>query len=138
MTPFSDHGDAIDAIVRFDRERFSTLPDHVQAEMTRLAGLGISPVDRIVRTAEALFANRSKLTRNADRLLVAGLAEYAARNGWHGLNGEDRRGFRIAATMQAAAGEDVTIADEDVPEPLAEFLPPTEAAVGSPPPAPGG
>lgn len=122
MESFTTIGDAIIAIVRFDREKFSAMPPHVQEELTRLASVGISPVDRIVRTGEMLFANRSTLTRNSDRELSARLVEFAAMNGWHGLN-EDNRAGRISATMMAEAGG-APVAEADIPTPRDEFIPP--------------
>lgn len=121
MEAFTTLGDAIDAIVRFDREKFSTMPEHVQAELCHLASVEISPVDRIVRTAEMLFANRAKLTRNVDRETVARLIEFAAGNGWHGLNEENRAG-RISAAMMAEAGG-AAVGEDVVPTPRKEFLP---------------
>lgn len=128
MDPFNSIGDAIAAIVQFDRAKFGSLPEHTQAELDRLAGVGISPVDRIVRTAEALFAERAALTRKQDRELVAGLMDFAALNGWHGLNDDNRAG-RVASIMRAANGDGRELADADVPEPRPEFLaPPAEPA----------
>jgi hypothetical protein len=138
MDTFDSAGAAIDAIVQFDREKFADLPEHTQKELTRLAGVGISPVDRIVRTAEALYAERSSLTRKSDKLLVAQLVQFAGLNGWHGLN-ENGRAQKIEKTMRKAAGESVTIADADVPEPKPEFVaPPTDTPTPSALAAPAG
>lgn len=123
MIAFESVADAIAAIVRFDRERFGAFPEPLQAHLDRLAGVDVPPVDRIVFTAEALFANRKALTRKADRELVAALMDFAGRNGWHGANVDDRA-TRIAAAMRQKNGEPgVEIAEEKVPAPLRQFIP---------------
>lgn len=133
MEAFISIGEAVDAIVAFDRSKFTTMPEPVQEEMNRLAGVGISPADRIVRTAEILFAYRAKLTRNDHKEMVAKLITFAALQGWHGLNVENRAG-RIAAVMLAEAGGPP--ADGvDVPAPYPEFNPVRDRAT-TPAPAP--
>lgn len=123
METFETLGDAINAIVKFDREKFDAMPTHVKTELSRLAGVGISPVDRIIRTAELLYANRDSLTRNVDRLLVAGLVQFASAYGWHGIN-ENQRALRMERVMRAAAGEELEIAEEEIPKANPDFLPP--------------
>jgi hypothetical protein len=117
--------DAVDRIRAFERERWANLPAHTQAELDRLGTVGVSPVDRIVKTAEALYAERSKaLTRNADRLLVASLFQFAAMNGWHGLN-DDSRAQRAEAALRRDAGDAAfTQSPDDDPETKPEFLEP--------------
>ncbi len=127
MQQFTSHAEAVAAMITFDREKFSAMPEHVQAEMDRLAGgssgLGISVVERTVNTAELLYANRASLTRNVDRVLVAQLIDYAVENDWHGLR-TSGRGDRIKNVMLGEAGDEAAraVAEEDVPPPLRQFV----------------
>lgn len=124
MDIFSDFTGAVDAIVQFDREKFSAMPTHVQAELTRLAAVGVSPVDRVVRTAEMLYANRAVLTRNKDRLLAAQLINFASQYNFHGVN-DGGRAQKIEQIMRREAGEDLPeVPEADVPAPKSEFLEP--------------
>lgn len=134
MDSFNSIGDAIVAIRDFDRAKFADLPEAVQTVLNDTAGVGISPVDRIVKVGEAIFARRDEI-KDKDALLLAGkLVEYAATNGWHGL-AVDGRADRIQRTLQKAAGvKGVTIAAADVPEPSAEFAQPPEPTPPTPEP----
>ncbi|MBA2717741.1 MAG: hypothetical protein H0U52_00670 [Chloroflexi bacterium] len=123
---FDNINEAILAIVQFERDKFDTLPPHVQAELNRLNGLGISPAERIVHTAQALYSNREALTRKADRELVAALFDFAAEVGrtWYGLaiNG---LGERLSRTLRVENDEEgMTISAEDIPPAFDQFKPP--------------
>ena len=62
-----------------------------------------SPVDRIVKSAEALYAVKDKLDEEGLRV-CAQLAQFAALNGWHGMD-QDNRGGRIAQAVQRILGD---------------------------------
>lgn len=86
-----------------------------------------SPVDRIVKTGEVLYAARESLNDDG-KALIAGLISFASRNGWHGL-GQDNRGTRIVMAMRRDLGEEATSgtpwpSPDDDPSPLAEYAPP--------------
>lgn len=134
MTEFHSINEALLAIVQFERAKFDTLPPHVQAELDRLNLLGITPVERIVHTAQALYSNREALTRKADRELVAGLFDFAADPGrnWYGLNVE-AIAERASRTLRAEnADEGVTIAEEDIPPAFPGFAAPPVLTPGAP------
>jgi hypothetical protein len=101
----------------------ATLAEDVRDRV--IAALGApSPVDRIVKTGEALYAARADLNE-AGKMLVGQLISFAAMNGWHGL-AEDNRGGKIVMAMRRDLGEAAPAGGswpepEEDPEPLAEF-----------------
>lgn len=114
----------------------STLPDFLRSKLIE-ASSSPSPVDRIVRSAEALYACSADLD-DAGKTICAQLASFAAMNGWHGM-GLDNRGGQIAQAMQRDTGEKAPMgswpkADSD-PAPLDEFVAPAaEDPAGEPAP----
>lgn len=106
----------------------SNLPEKVRDDV--IAALGApSPVDRIVKTGEALYAARADLDADG-QTLCAQLISFAAMNGWHGL-AEDNRGGRIVMAMRRDLGEDAPSGSwpepETDPAPLAAYAPPPAA-----------
>lgn len=117
----------------------STLPEFTRAKLIE-AVCSPSPVDRIVKAAETLYAVKDQLDSDG-RTICAQLAQFAAVNGWHGMD-QENRGGRIAQAMQRELGEKAPVgkwptADTD-PAPASEFVEP--APEGEPliaePPAP--
>lgn len=109
----------------------ASLPEAVRDQV--IAALGASsPVDRIVKTAEALYAARDDLN-DEGKTLVAQLVSFAAMQGWHGLS-VDNRGGRIVQAMRRDLGEKAPgstkwpAADTD-PDPAPEFAKKEEAAL---------
>lgn len=89
-----------------------------------LAAMGApSPVDRIVKFGEALYAAAADLD-DEGKILCAQMIGFASRNGWHGL-AEDNRGGRIVMAMRRQLGETSPSGNwpdpEDDPAPLAEY-----------------
>ena len=115
----------------------STLAEDVRDRV--IAGLGApSPVDRIVKTGEALYAVHANLD-DEGKVLVAQLISFAAMNGWHGL-AEDNRGGRIVMAMRRDLGEEAPGGaswpdPESDPSPLAEYVPPAPTEPADPAPA---
>ena len=112
------------ALQRYMMVSGASLPEHAREALIEFAGHP-SPVDRIVNSAEALYAIKADLD-SAGADLTAQLAQFAAVNGWHGMG---QRGMEISAAMQRIngyeppAGTSWPAAAFD-PEPLAKFLPP--------------
>lgn len=75
------------------------LPMHTREKMMA-AALHPSPVDRVVTTAEALYAVKAELGPDG-QVMCAQLASFAALNGWHGMQ---ERGPQITAALQRDAG----------------------------------
>lgn len=104
----------------------AALPETVREQA--LAALGNpSPVDRIVKLGEALYAARAELGPEG-KTLAAQLISFAASQGWHGL-AVDQRGVAIVQALQRDLGEKAPAgvkfpAPEDDPAPLPEFAPP--------------
>lgn len=92
-----------------------------------------SPVDKIVRSAEALYACAADLD-SSGMTLVAQLAQFATANQWHNL-GKTSRGLGIALAMRRRLGDSTVTqtADQDpVPDPSYLTVvpaPPTEETV---------
>lgn len=80
-------------------EKAAGLPDLTRQQIMQ-AALHPSPVERVVTTAEALYAIKSDLDL-AGQSMCAQLASFAALNGWHGMQ---ERGLQIAGAMQREAG----------------------------------
>ena len=124
-TSFTGIMKAAQAVQDFMLDRPAALPDELRERIRgRLLG---SKVDLICQTAEDLYANREGLPGEALDL-GAGLATYAASEGFHGLAVADR-GPRMAAVMR---GQEVA----QEPEARAEYLPQPEPAEPSPSPLP--
>lgn len=95
-------GDALAAVDRFLMLHAATAPaaarDAILAASTK-----VSPVDKLVGIAEALYAARADL--DAGALTIAGqVIEFCTRNGWHGL-ANDARGERMVAAIRRDLGE---------------------------------
>lgn len=133
----TDLVDLMTGLQRFMMTGAASLPEHTREALLEAAGHP-SPVDRVVNSAEALYAAKGDLDKEG-RDTAARLAQFAAVNGWHGMGA---RGLQIAQAMQRiggyAAPEGTSWpAAEDDPEPLERFLetPETEEAIlpASPP-----
>ena len=114
-----------------------SLPEHLRDQL--LSALGApSPVDRIVKAGEALYANAAGLN-DEGKVLCAQLISFAALNGWHGL-ADENRGGRIVMAMRRELGEKAPsgkwpVAADD-PEALAQYA--AAAADVAPEPQPQG
>lgn len=93
-----------------------------------------SPVDRIVKAAEALYAARDTLNDDG-KALCAQLMSHAALQGWHGL-AEDNRGGRIVQAMCRDLGEPAPTGEWPAPEtdpaPDSRYVPAEEMAIAIP------
>lgn len=112
----------------------ASLPEHTAATLAEVQAQ-LSPVDRIVKSGEALYAVLTDLTI-AGKELCAGLISLASPQGWHGL-AEDNRGLRMVKACRRELGEESPTGSwpdpESDPEPKAEYL---AAAAPETPPVP--
>lgn len=120
------------SLQRFMMTHAAALPEHAREALIEFAGYP-SPVDRIVNSAEALYAVKADLDKEG-RDLCAQLARFAAVNGWHGMG---QRGTAIADAMQRIGGYDAPPGTswppaEDDPAPLERFMAPAEEPEGEP------
>lgn len=138
MTPFADFSEAQRAVQAFAREKWSGLPEQLQAEFARYDGPGVSPVDMLCGIGEALYANRTEngVRNKAARELLGRLASFLGGNGFHGFG--DGRGFAITRAMERDNGEELSpgsppYADpSDDPE-IADRFKPVELQAEAPP-----
>lgn len=118
----------------------ASLPEDVRTKV--IAALGApSPVDRIVKTGEALYAAREDLN-DEGKTLCSQLISFAAMQGWHGL-ADENRGGRIVQAMRRDLGEKAPGSTkwpsaEDDPAPAPEFAKPVAAEPIAVPPNPQG
>ena len=125
IEPASNLVDLMEKLTTFVMLHGSELPEHTRAAIVASASHP-SPVDRIVDTAEALYASKSELSAEG-RTITAQLAQFAAMNGWHGMG---TRGLAIPNPMNRTGGSAAPAGDTwppaaDDPEPLERFAEPT-------------
>lgn len=102
----------------------TNLPEFTRDKVVEAVG-SPSPVDRIVKVAEALYAAQGQLNA-AGLTICAQLAQFAAINAWHGMSIENRGGRMAQAMLRelgeaAPAGTDWPLAEND-PTPLPEYV----------------
>lgn len=122
LSSISEASQAIDAYVNSNAA--AALPAFVRQFYS-------SPVDKIVRSTEALYACADKLDNNG-LTLVAQLASFATTYQWHSL-GRTARGLGVMLAMRRRLG-DTTVtqtADQD-PAPDPSFAPKPAASVEPP------
>jgi hypothetical protein len=78
------------------------LSDELRERLTSATGQ-VSPVDRIVKTGEVLYAHRDEIDDDG-KTLAAQLIAFAALNGFHGL--ADGRGQAIVSAMRRELGDE--------------------------------
>lgn len=111
MSTIQDVPGALEAIRQWEIAHYAALGEDVRFVLDRVARDNLSPVDRIIYTAEAIYADRDKVTAPA-KALATDLLAFAATYGWHGLNGG-----RAAAIASVLAGD-----EEAAPDPLPQFV----------------
>ena len=106
-------------------EAFAELSLDLRAALLAAAS-EVSAVDAVCKSAELIYARRAE----AGVLLLglgAGLAAFAAMNGWHGLAIEGRGAGMMSALRRDAGEPHPTLGTwpdpSDDPAPLAEYLP---------------
>jgi len=102
----------------------ATLPAEMITTLSELSSAP-SPVDRIVKVGEFLYARRSEINTSGKEQ-CAQLIAIATNSGWHGLQTEGR-GTKIVKAMCRDVGEEPPVGgwpdpSED-PEPKAEYVP---------------
>lgn len=103
MNFLSSLGEALTAIDHFLVEQARELDQPTKAALIEAAGR-VSPVDKTVGFAEALYGVRADLSD--DGLVLAGqVIEFATRYAWHGLT-QDARGERMVAAIRRQLGEE--------------------------------
>lgn len=121
-------GDALAAVDRFLIEHAATAPESAK-DAILAAGAKVSPVDKLVDIAEALYAARADF--DADALTIAGqVIEFCTRNGWHGLQNE-ARGQRMVEAIRRQRGEEHPTGGQ-WPDPATDPAPAGAAAQGTP------
>lgn len=132
IEPATGFPDLFDKLSAFLVDHAASLPEHTRNAVLANANHP-SPVDRIVNTAEALYAAKGDLTKEG-RVITAQLAQFAAINGFHNMG---ERGQKIFLAMNrmgnfaAPVGVQWPAADQD-PEPLERFAAPAEDEVEAP------
>lgn len=107
----------IDALDMLLIEHWNDLDPELRQKLFDLRAVGTSPVDRIVNSAELIYARADGLSELVKEV-AAGAFRMAELMGWHGL----RKGLRGSNAANVLEGADVP--QGDVPEPKAQFLPP--------------
>lgn len=119
----TDIGGLLANLQNFMMMKGGSLPAFTRDKLVAVVG-SPSPVDRIVKAAEALYAVADVLD-NEGRTVCAQLAQFAAINAWHGMQ-DDNRGGRIAQAMQREIGDACPFgewpAKDDDPAALTEFV----------------
>lgn len=125
MTDFTDLPTAIDALRLALIEDWTQLDQPTREELFKLGGLGVSPVDRLVKHAEIIYAKAEagEALPTKSRLAAAGAFRAAAAHGFHGLQTEGR-------------GEKAADILEGKPVPANEHPQPRLGLVPDPSPAP--
>lgn len=123
-------------LLDFMMQHGGELPAHTRATLLEY-GQHPSPVERIVNSAEALYAVKGELGKEG-RDMGAKLAQFAAGFGWHGMS---ERGIAMSAALQRIGGYSPPPGTswpdaESDPAPLERFLEKTEDEPAAPPPAP--
>lgn len=124
--------DALSGLQRFIMEHAAALPVGTREQLLEFANHP-SPVERIVNTAEALYAIKPDLSKEG-REITAQLAQFAAIHGFHGMG---ERGQQIAMAMNRIGGYAAPTGiswpePEDDPAPLDRFLPREDASTSEP------
>ncbi len=101
MDFMTDIGQLNQALQAFLINKGAILPEHARTKIIEAVG-SPSPVDRIVKSAEALYAVKDVLDEEG-QTICAQLAQFAALNGWHGMD-QDNRGGLIAQSVQRDLG----------------------------------
>lgn len=117
MATFDSLPDAIDAIRRALMIGWNAIAEPVREELFKLGGLGSSPVDQLVKTAEIVYTHEAVMPQELKEA-AAGAARLCVLNGFHGMQ-IDNRGTLIADIL-----EGVDVPEEDRPEPQAPSNPP--------------
>lgn len=121
-------GEVLAAVDQYLILHAQNLPQTAQDGIVAAAAK-VSPVDKIVDVAETLYAARAELDDEA--LILAGqVAEFATRNGWHGLQNE-ARGQRMVEAIRRQRGEEHPTGGQ-WPDPATDPAPAGAAAQGTP------
>lgn len=124
--------DVMENAARYFMLHGAEIPEYQRQKIIEVMGPGISPVDFVVRLAEALYAVSDSLDTEG-RTLAAQAANLAAINGWHGMA---IRGNQIVNALRRMEGEEVAQLDSEDPKPLETVLvPPEPLQSPTPPPA---
>jgi hypothetical protein len=133
VADFTNIPEAIDAIRQMELNDYATLPEPVKRVLDDTAALGSSPVDRVVKTAEAIYACRDKVKKE-HKETGAKLMSMASLHGWHGVN-ENGRAGKVAKVLRDGDETDApevarAFRPDDAPIPADQLPPP--ATLGKP------
>ncbi len=136
MITVEDIPSAIAALRTFERDMPAEAAEPLRKAMHE-ATMALSPVDAIVKAAEALYANLPDLDQGGKELCSA-LSGFATGMGWHGLAGDGRGMGMVKAALREAGVKIPGMAQkaEDDPAPKSEYLAAAPAAADIPPAPP--
>ena len=115
MIDFTDLHAADDATRLMLIEHWDVLPEAEREEMFRLGGLGVSPVDRLVKSAELIYAAREAMP-GPMKEVAAGVFRIASAHGFYGLAREGR------GTGAAKVLDGLPVPAKDVPDRRKDLL----------------
>lgn len=125
ITPVAGIPDAIQTIFDLVRDHGASLSP---AAFAAVSAYYPSPVDRVVNTAEALYADMQAAPAGAlqDALSTgcAQLADFCVTNSWHAL-GQTDRGLKMSGAARRLLGIGAQLAADD-PAIGAAFVPPVD------------
>lgn len=116
MTDFSDLPAADNAMRRALIENWATLPDVEREALFDLGAMNVSPVDRLVKSAEIIYAVADAMPA-ALKETAAGMFKIAHQHGFHGLGQSNR------AELAAKVLEGKTVAEKDRPAKRDDIIP---------------
>jgi hypothetical protein len=135
IPPVESFAQIFSNLQKFMMNHASALPQHTIDHLLESSNHP-SPVDRLVNTTEALYAVKGELS-NEGRDLLGQMAQFAAVNGFHGMQD---RGQKINQAMNrmrgfsAPAGTSWPDAADD-PKPIDRFMDPEAAPAAAEPTA---
>lgn len=113
MITFTNISEADEALRRATIQNWGSLDEDTQNKLFNLTSLGTSPVDRIVKSSELIYARRETMPQSLKEA-AAGAFRFSTFMGFHGLQ-ENDRGNKAADVLDGAEVE-------NPPEPLDEYV----------------
>lgn len=116
MVDFTDIPTADDAMRRALIENWATLPNDEREALFALGSMSVSPVDRLVKSAEIIYGAHEAMPK-AVKDAAAGMFKLGTLYGFHSL-GVDQRGINAAKVLEGKQ-----IAEKDRPVKRDDLLP---------------
>ena len=133
IPPVESFAQVFSNLQKFMMFHASSLPQHTIDHLVETSNHP-SPVDRLVNTAEALYAVKGDLNKDG-RDVLGQMAQFAAINGFHGMQ---ERGQQINQAMNRMGGYTAPPGTSwpdaaDDPEPIERFKEPEDASAPTEP-----